>query len=438
MSTQQHEKCITVIDVETTINSEDSFKANPHDRNNHIVAIGVLKVWKGMGLKSYDFMHVSEFKCAGYRSWQPYITEYLYDILPGTTMLIGQNIAFDLLYLRKYMSDKAYTSLVKGMTIWDTQVAEYILSGHNNKFESLDAMSERYGGTLKDSTIKDYWDKNVPTEDIPKDELLDYLEHDVRNTYKVFRGQITKLDNFNVSGTTMNPQNSVPRLQKVLSIAMEHRLATIEMQWNGMFFDRKAAGEHLAALEINVGTYHNETTSYMRGIYAHGLSHFKPEEDINPMSNTQVKTFLHGGTYSWKEDRPVYCDGVPVMYKSGSKKGQWKTKKETIHEEWDGLLQCEEEYLTHSVDDAHLKALLRGLNDGTVRAPSPESAKGFIGHILKLRKYNKDISTYFKAYSNVCWPHDSCIHPTYNHAATNTGRLSCTKPNLMNITREGT
>jgi len=58
--------------------------------------------------------------------------------------------------------------------------------------------------------------------------------------------------------------------------------------------------------------------------------------------------------------------------------------------------------------------------------------------VLKLRKVTKDAGTYFEGYSKECWEHDSCIHPNYNHAATNTGRISCTKPNVMNITRKET
>ena len=59
------------------------------------------------------------------------------------------------------------------------------------------------------------------------------------------------------------------------------------------------------------------------------------------------------------------------------------------------------------------------------------SVKEFILSIQELRAVTKDISTYYEGYRKVCWE-DNCIHTTYNHAATDTSRLSSSKPNVQN------
>jgi len=99
-------------------------------------------------------------------------------------IIIGHNIKFDCHYLMRDSEDFR-DALVK-LQIWDTQLAEYILSGQTMLYPSLDQCSEKYGGVLKDDAIKEYWDNDIDTEDIPEEQLQEYLVHDVENTHLVF------------------------------------------------------------------------------------------------------------------------------------------------------------------------------------------------------------------------------------------------------------
>ena len=60
--------------------------------------------------------------------------------------------------------------------------------------------------------------------------------------------------------------------------------------------------------------------------------------------------------------------------------------------------------------------------------------KEFIDNVLLYRELQKDLKTYYVGYSDLTWP-DSKIHCTLNHVSTDTGRLSCSKPNLQNATQ---
>ena len=57
----------------------------------------------------------------------------------------------------------------------------------------------------------------------------------------------------------------------------------------------------------------------------------------------------------------------------------------------------------------------------------------FVKDLLEFRSLDKDLNTYYVGYGKLYWPHDQCIHGSFNHCATATGRLSSSKPNLQNL-----
>ena len=116
-------------------------------------------------------------------------TEAVGKIFQEYDMIVGHNIKFDLLYLRKNYNELYLDWLKRGGTVWDTQIVEYLLSGQTHLYPKLDNVSVKYGGVLKDDKIKEYWDKDIDTADIPTAELLPYLQGDVHNTDLVFQAQ---------------------------------------------------------------------------------------------------------------------------------------------------------------------------------------------------------------------------------------------------------
>lgn len=78
-----------------------------------------------------------------------------------------------------------------------------------------------------------------------------------------------------------------------------------------------------------------------------------------------------------------------------------------------------------------------------------EDAKSIASKMLEVRGYEKLTGTYYEGVKKLVYPWDNCVHPTFSHCGygdhnqndarggTETGRLSCTKPNMQNIPREG-
>ncbi|CAB3795634.1 hypothetical protein LMG28138_03919 [Pararobbsia alpina] len=91
-------------------------KASPFLPENFVVASG----WQRQG----DKQVTGEYFGRGPRPF-----DWFTKLLTGTTILVGQNIKFDLLYaLREPQNLEAWMAFVaRGGNVWDVQLAEYLL-----------------------------------------------------------------------------------------------------------------------------------------------------------------------------------------------------------------------------------------------------------------------------------------------------------------------
>lgn len=391
-------KHITYLDTETTINNsgDDAIgknKASPFHPNNYIVWVG----WKPRGGQY----------CRDKRD----STTLLSPDPRNVSMLVGQNIGFDLLHL---MMDKdvgpewiewAQTT----GRIWDTMIAEYLLTGQEDKFISLDNLSDRYGGTIKDSRMKDYWDNGVCTSLIPDHEIEPYLKQDVLNVEIIFEGQIEKATELD--------------MLPLMSSQMDARLATIMMEFNGMHFDKRLAHHEKEKLKIQYRNTERLLTSWM----AKRLG-CKPMQ-VNPISPKQISSLLFGTpktlTFTEKVDM-LDEEGNAVLYKSGAKKGMPRQRNEQV---------------VYSASPYGKPSPTNSIGaNGCYSVGDDELKRSFasdpiVENLLQLRELNKQINTYFEGYSRLVFP-DNCIHGNLNHCQTATGRLSSSQPNLQNISNK--
>jgi DNA polymerase I-like protein with 3'-5' exonuclease and polymerase domains len=377
------------LDTETTIyntgdQSVGNFSANPHHADNRIVYTG----W------AFDNRQVH---------WLKGVPDFFEN---PPQALICQNIAFDLLYL---LHDKQYGDDWREWTrkgfIWDTMLAEYLITGQDTTrgHLSLDYMSQKYGGTLKDSRMKEYWENGVSTEDIPEEEIVPYLIGDVENLRIIYNAQRKIVDEMGM-------------FELVVS-QMQARLATIMMEYNGMSFDLKLAHEE----KLKLIPQHEAVTQEVVELMARRTG--CDIKELNPNSTQQLSAVLFGTEFKVKRDMPVVDEeGNPVIYKSGKRKGEQKTKKQDIIIQPEGIFRH-----TRKLNDRGIHPV----GDDVLR----KLEHPILSKVLKMRELTKQISTYFDGYSNLVWS-DGLIHGNLNHCQTATGRLSSSNPNLQNISNK--
>ena len=104
-------------------------------------------------------------------------------ILDKTTLLVGHNIKFDLMWLLE--SGFKYSGRV-----YDTMLGEYILNRGIRKSLTLEMSCRRRKIGSKDSSIKEYMDRGVSFENIPAEVVEEYGKIDVQITRRLFDSQM--------------------------------------------------------------------------------------------------------------------------------------------------------------------------------------------------------------------------------------------------------
>jgi DNA polymerase I-like protein with 3'-5' exonuclease and polymerase domains len=365
------------IDVETTLNgNEDVGLAHPMHPDNRVVAWGIHK-----DVPFYDPQ----------TTYTEAVFEALVEACLPDMVICGHNLAFDLMYLYKNPKLK---SLLQERKIWDTQLAEYILSAQQTKWSSLDELSIKYGLPVKDDTIKKYFQAGLGSDKIPPEELIPYLEQDVTNTTAIAKLQW---------------QRAVDQGQLVLiETQMEALHATTEMQFNGLHIDRPALDTYTVEVV-------NQYVGVKLDLEALAAKHV---DDIN--SPKQWSQFFFGGTKKVKVKEEV------GFYKNGKVKTKLMDKEITLKpfiKYTPDPDKVSAKTGQVSVDDSVLGDMLKHTFD--------KEAIAIIESLLKYRELSKQLSTYVQGLSKHII--GDYIHGKLNHTATVTGRLSSTNPNLQNI-----
>lgn len=364
-------------DCETTIRCPvGNNKAHPMWRGNSIVMYGYKKEGESLNI-------VREYSKY---SRPPSPTEYMW---------VGHNIKFDLSYIWRQWEPRPLPR------IWDTQLAEYILTGQQSKYASLDELTEKYVGkhALKDDRIKEYWKAGVDTTDIPKEELEPYLRGDVSNTEAIFYKQ-------------WEVAKEQGQLDLIL-MQMDALRATTNMALAGMCVDWEYVEGQRNVYELAHVTRYDD------------LKRLAP--DLDPASPKQLSIYFFGGEVKEKVKEQ---DG---FYKNG--KPRFKTREVSTYQP--GCLDASK---------GLLGALAKGSSgyyptgDDTldaIIAAAPTANAGLVAACIKeLRFLAKVKDTYYQGLLDLRFP-NGFIYPQLNHCATSTGRLSCTSPNLQNQTDAG-
>lgn len=387
---------IITIDTETTMNNTiGKNKASPFCPDNYIVMYGA----KGYGFKKENLNRT------GTSSKRKSKLET--NINPKTDkniVLVGHNIKFDIHHLRQAPS-KIDGILIEewlpNNKIWDTQLAEYILTGMEHKYASLDELCTKYGLPLKDDKVKEVFASGKGADTIDTAVLEEYLKNDVESTEQIAYKQMEHAYN----------NNKLPLIEAM----MDALLAIEEMEYNGLAIDHSRlhlTRSMLIAKEVDL---HKEIKD---GIET--LIPILKGKDFNIDSNKQLSTILFGGEITFEHKIPA------INKKTGKKRNKIIKEEIKLVPAFDGSIHSTPNANGFKVDEEVLSDILR--SSFFISKPWSDTVK----KILSRKKLIKELNTYYEGLSELVFP-DGLIHHNINMCATDTGRTSASEPNSQNI-----
>lgn len=427
-----------ILDIETSIYESFKRKANVFDSRNRVITIQCL--------------HKGE---------EPYVNYYedpeeplVIGIKESTKLIVGHNIKFDLLYLWEHPELIAF--LKRGGKIWDTQYAEYLLGAMDKEVQmnSLDSIVESYGGTLKDDYIKKQWNKGIQTIDIHPQKLIEYGKYDVINTELVFKGQFERAKEEKMITTIMSRTEAI--------------LCTTEMEFNGVHIDVEEGNKQQAELQRRI--------DYIKLSLRKYIPELPQGCKFKWTSNTNVSALIFGGNLKYRKKMPILdedgnkcytkkkikrygwfspelsaevwnwlpynkedceeepLDIIPILYKSGKKAGQQKTKLVDVQGE---LKERYEDFLfpLTQITEPHKKWKTETEGVWKVNKDVIEELGlldiPFLKLYAELGKLNKDIGTYYwtedvkgNRKGMLTYVNNGIFHQKISHVSTITGRQS--------------
>jgi len=400
---------LVTFDTETsTHNKVGNFAGNPHCPENWAVYLGYKVGSKDVKIERFN---TPQDALGGV---------FLLPDLTKKYIFAGHNIKFDLLYARKHRwhvqddagNRKMLWDFVLENYIWDTMVAEYMLQGQRESLPSLDTVAPRYGGTLKESAIKEFWDAGISTEDIDPVVVEPYLQDDVLNAHLIAEGQIKK----------MREQNMLPLAKTVFRFM----LLTTEMEYNGLHTDQAWISEYKERVYQKRQDIHARLVDFLSSRYPQ-----IPKDVINPDSPDQLSAFIFGGDIKYRKQMPLLDgEGNQVFFKSGAKKG------EPVLRWYDFCVPVNIFKIKPQPQWMTKKGI--STNDDVIQALKLKH--DFFVTLSEYRKVSKDYGTYIESRSGNAVAQlifaDRKVHPNINHAVTATMRTSSSNPNAQNLTNQ--
>ena len=385
---------LLTLDLETTLNAPAEIgKSHPMFSGNEIVLLGT------------RLSEDSVVTCLG-RLDLPHL---FVDLGMDLDFVVGCNLSFDLCYL--YREDEAYKKALQKHRLWDIQLAEYLLSGQQDKWPSLDKMSLKYGLPVKDSKITTYFESGIGADKIPLEELEPYLMQDLANTEAIAKKQM-------ITAT----QNSM--LNLIIS-QMEALHCITEMMFNGLAVDYPYLEKYAAQVATEYADVKSNLEKQVKAPLKEYIN-FYPVEDVD--SALQWSKFLFGGNLKV----PDY--EVIGTYKNG------KTKTRKITKIVKTLAACD---VPASPDWVSEKTGKISVDDKTITTIIEKTKNSYIKELVTAlhtyRDLAKQLSTYIQGLSKHVQTKAGVVslrryvYGRLNQVATSTGRLSSTSPNLQNI-----
>lgn len=335
-------------------------------------------------------------------------------------IVVGHNVSFDVLHLMHAATDRApqvLKNLASGaVVLHDTQDVEYVLTGHETKWASLDGLAETYGVEGKKDTLKEHLATGANVSGMDLDALTEYLKQDLKTTQAVAEEQLERClyDNHQIQ------------------LASMRRAVTSIMMFNGMPFDDELAQDAARAYEHKAQVASDRAITGFTTLarYIGGGTEGAVACELLALgskavsSNKALTTILAGGTIKVTETQVV------GTYKNGKP----KTKKVSTEVPVYSVLRDVGIVPPTSVDENALTGLLAALDKLPPTTLLKCVLKDAIEAVLEYRTATKILGTYIEPLLHMhSISKTGNIHPSLNTCATATGRLSSSKPNAQNM-----
>ena len=380
--------------------------------------------------------------------------ERLQRVLDNTTLLIGHNLQYDLQWLWacgfKYDGE-----------IFDTMLGEYILQRGQKQSVSLENCAIRYDLDMKKSdTLKDYFRRGFQTDEIPLDELSEYLHQDLvvtKSLYWKLREEYDKPE----AKSLINVRDITNKVCKALT----------KMYMNGFKIDKNALKKVRSDFEEELVGIEKRLQEQVK--------EFMGDTPINLNSPEQVSQVIYSRILRNKKEWAVafdYVDGKDefkqavkdnscMMVKTKASVCQKCNGKGTIRKiKKDGNPFAKPSRCPECDTRGYKLTKLRHMAGLGFFPPSKEwvSANGFstskgnlenLINIAKTKgmttaetfltdlKRQSAVSSYLSAFVDGIEHYtkeDGLLHVTLTQHVTATGRFSGRNPNMQNMPRGGT
>lgn len=334
------------------------------------------------------------------------------DLLNKSDIITGHNLPFDLSYLWK--TKELQDFIKKGGTTWDTQIAEYLMSGQRHAFASLAELQLLYlDQKVKESRISSLFKKKHGADEIIKAQnrcprifkLFDkYSKDDGETTFKIALKQIERAKRLGMIN--------------IIKLYNLYMLGLVNTSTSGLKVDMIKCEKTLRAMKLKS----LELLEQSEAIVSKFWDNPKLPK-FNVQSPTHKSALLFGGeikvkvkyddgfykngnpkTKTVEEHIPVVGFKLPIVFTSPSEvKGRYRTGAEII-----------DKIYSHTKDPV---------------------VKEYCTLQRKAMNLEKMCSTYLEPFLKLSI--NGYLYPNYNNTATSTGRLSSSKPNLQNIPSKG-
>ena len=438
---------ITVFDIETSYQVIDGKKdPSPKHPDNFIVSIGIND--------EYFFFKHSEYN-------GPIYKKEIQTILDDTTLLVGHNIKFDLLWL--WESGFKYNG-----KIYDTMIGEYVLGRGSKQSLKLKDCCIRRNVSQKSDATEQYLKRDVSFENIPLKIVDEYGRQDIQATRALFKSQMS---DFKL------PRNK--GLLNTVRIMCQFCAILTKMENNGIRIDIDKLNEVEKEFQLEYDKLRTEIDAVIHDKMG--------DTKINPASPEQLSMLIYGTKVvdkkGWVNDFNIGVDKFtkkpkkrPRMTKLEFKKTLmmylmpvFKTKvSQCVECTGKGYIQkykvngdkyknmskcptCKSEGVIYNNTEerAGFGAKAQFVSDAseggfktdriTLRrlASQTEELNNFVS---KITRYNA-LETYLSTFVEGIKKHtkqDGFLYPNFMQCITRTGRLSSRDPNFQNQPRGGT